>query len=89
MKPRKAETFEPVTMGHLRGHRVTRLLVYCCAINCNHHIVMNADHLTDDTAIRPLGDRMPCSRCGHRGADVRPDWARHSDDHGPGAAHRR
>jgi hypothetical protein len=59
MKPRtKAETFEPVTMRHLRGHGVTRLLVYCGAINCNHHTVMNADHLTDDTAIRPLGDRI-------------------------------
>ena len=67
MKPRtKAETFEPVTMGHLRGHGVTRLLVYCGAINCNHHTVMNADRMTDDTAIRPLGDRMVCSRCGHR-----------------------
>jgi hypothetical protein len=26
---RKGETFEPVTMGHIRGHGVTRLPVYC------------------------------------------------------------
>jgi len=35
---------------------------------------MNADHMPDDTLIRPLGVRMVCTRCGHRGADVRPDW---------------
>jgi len=35
---------------------------------------MNADHLPDDLPIRSLGPRMVCARCGHRGADVRPDW---------------
>jgi hypothetical protein len=25
---RKGETFEPVTMGHIRGHGMTRILVY-------------------------------------------------------------
>lgn len=31
---------------------------------------MNADHLPDDTSIRPLGSRMVCTRRGHVGADV-------------------
>jgi DNA-directed RNA polymerase subunit RPC12/RpoP len=39
----------------------------------------NADHLSDETPIRPLGARMVCSRCGHRGADVRPDWSPHTN----------
>jgi hypothetical protein len=34
----------------------------------------NADHLPDDLPIRSLGPCMACARCGHRGADVRPDW---------------
>jgi hypothetical protein len=73
-------------MAHLRGHGVARLLVYCGSLNCNHKPVMDADQPSDDTAIRPLGDRLVCSRCGHRGADVRPDWAQRSTP-GPGAAH--
>jgi hypothetical protein len=32
---RKSETFEPVTIGHIRGHGVTRLIVYCESLWCN------------------------------------------------------
>jgi hypothetical protein len=34
---------------------------------------MNGDHLPDDAVIRVLGPKMVCTRCGHIGADVRPD----------------
>jgi hypothetical protein len=88
MKDRKRETFEPVTLSHIRGHGVRNLLVYCSSIACNHQTVMNADHLPDETVIRPLGERMVCTRCGHRGADVRPDWTQHTKAAGPGGAHR-
>ena len=74
MKARKREIFEPVTLGHIRGHGCRDLLVYCSSINCNHETKMNADHLPDKTVIRQLGPRMVCTLCGHRGADVRPDW---------------
>jgi hypothetical protein len=73
----KTETFEPVTLGHIRGHGCCDLLVYCGSINCHHSVTMNTDHLSDDTLIRPLGSRMVCTRCGHVGADVRPDWGPH------------
>ena len=74
---RRRETFPPVTLGHIRGHGCRDLLVYCNSINCSHGATMNADHLPDDTPIRPLGLRMVCSECGHVGADVRPDWGPH------------
>jgi hypothetical protein len=35
---------------------------------------MNGDHLADDAVIRALGPKMVCTRRGHIGADVRPDW---------------
>jgi hypothetical protein len=73
----KRETFEPVTLGHIRSHGCRDLLVYRGSINCNHGVTMNADHMPDDTAIRPLRSRMVCTRCGHLGADVRPDWGPH------------
>jgi hypothetical protein len=38
--------------------------------------------------VRPLGARMVCTHCGHRGADVRPDWSQHTKTGGPGGAHR-
>jgi hypothetical protein len=73
----KQETFEPLTLGHIRSHGCRDLIVYCGSINCNHGITINADHMPDDTAIRSLGSRMVCTRCGHVGADVRPDWGPH------------
>ena len=33
--------------------------------------------MPDDTPIWLLGVRVVCSRCGYRGADVRPDWGPH------------
>jgi hypothetical protein len=68
----KGETFESVSLGHIRSHGCRDLLVYCNSGRCHHGVTMNADHMPDDTPIRPLGSRMVCTRCGHVGADVRP-----------------
>jgi hypothetical protein len=77
---RKRKIFESVTLGHIRGHGCRDLLVYSGSIHCNHETKMNADHLRDETPIRPLGARMVCTRCGHRGgADVRPVWSPHTN----------
>jgi hypothetical protein len=35
---------------------------------------MNVGHLPDDTRINSLGDDIVCSRCGHVGVDVLPNW---------------
>jgi len=51
MAGRSVETFEPVTLGHIRSHGCRDLLVYCGSINCNHSTTMNADHMPDDTPI--------------------------------------
>ena len=75
---RKGETFEPVTMGHIRSHRVTRLLVYCGSINCNHSATLDAGWLADDAILLELDRRVVCTACGHRGAEVRPDWSQHT-----------
>jgi hypothetical protein len=49
MIPRQRETFEPVTLGHIRGHGCRDLLVYCDSAQCNHSAVMNVDWLPDET----------------------------------------
>jgi hypothetical protein len=62
---------------HIRSHGCRDLLLYCGSINCSHGAKLNADHMPDDTPIRPLVARMVCTRCGMIGADVRPDWSPH------------
>jgi hypothetical protein len=74
MAVRKAETFPPVTMGHIRGHGCRDLLVYCSSGFCNHSATLNGDWLSDDVPVRSLCRRMVCTKCGMIGADVRPDW---------------
>src|ERR1700730_13845753 len=71
----KAETFEPVTLGHIRSHGCRDLLV--SSGRCHHSARINADWLPDETSVRSLCTRMVCTRCGMIGADVRPDWGPH------------
>jgi hypothetical protein len=79
------EGFALVTLSNMREHGCRSLLVYCGAMECNHSAEFNADHLPDDTPIRPLGRRMVCTHCGHRGAEVRPDWRPHTNRKRPGS----
>jgi hypothetical protein len=75
---------ESVTLGHIRRHGCRDVLVYCRDIVCNHSVTTNTDHLGDDTPMRSLGARTACSKCGRRGAEVRPDWSPHTGHMQPG-----
>src|SRR6266545_2278280 len=79
MARRSRETPEPVTLGHIRGHGCRDLLVYCASTWCHHGATLNADWLPDETVIRALCPRMVCTACELIGADVRPDWSRHTN----------
>jgi hypothetical protein len=74
----KAETFPPVTMGHIPRPWLPGFagLLRLNQLQPRHHAERRS-LMPDDTPIRPLGARMVCSRCGCRGADVRPDWSPH------------
>jgi hypothetical protein len=74
-RQRKVERFEPVTLGHIRGHGCRDLLVYCVSGRCHHSATLNGDWLPDETPVRSLCPRMVCTVCGMIGADVRPDWS--------------
>jgi hypothetical protein len=67
MKDRKRETFEPVTLGHIRGHGWRDLLVYCNSIRCNHQTTMNAEHRPATAARDP---REASFRHGLIGRDI-------------------
>jgi hypothetical protein len=59
----KRETFEPVTLGHIRSHCRRDLLVYCGSIKCNPGVTMNADHMSDDFPQMSCRSGV-CSLCG-------------------------
>jgi hypothetical protein len=72
---RQHETFEPVTMGHIRSHGCRDLLVCCISGRCHHSTSLNSDCLRDETPVRfaavllmlAQGDPTQCGRHVHAG----------------------
>jgi hypothetical protein len=50
------------------------IVIYCGNDRCRHQAELNADRWPDEVTFGDLQERMVCSVCGHKGADVRPDW---------------
>ena len=67
------EPIEPMTLGNMRANGVRCLSVYCPC--CHHSVELNVDHMPDAVEVPSIGPRMVCTRCGHDGADARPNWS--------------
>lgn len=67
---------QKITLGEMRSGRggVRSLLIYCSDYKCAHSIAINADQWPDDMRLSDLEPHFVCQACGHRGADVRPDF---------------
>lgn len=68
-----------ITLGQMReGPGGTRgLLVYCADHRCGHMTRLapaDVDQWADDVRLSDLEPKFSCSKCGQRGADVRPDF---------------
>ena len=64
-----------ITFGEMREMGVRGILVYCADYKCSHHsIAASADQWPDDVRLSDIEDHFTRSACGHRGADVRPDF---------------
>ncbi|UEM17305.1 hypothetical protein G6321_00025350 [Bradyrhizobium barranii subsp. barranii] len=53
------------------------LLVYYADYRCGHHITLTPDQVDqwpDDVRLSDLKPKFTCSKCGQRGADIRPDF---------------
>ena len=70
----RSRKFAPVTLGNMRSQGCRELLAYCKSDGCKHGAIVSVGHLPDGTPIRLLGDGVVCSRCGHIGANVLPNW---------------
>jgi hypothetical protein len=72
-RSRSREPSPPMTLGNMRSNGIRRLSVSCPC--CHHQVEFNVDHMLDDVVVPSIGPRMICTRCGHVGADARPDWS--------------
>ena len=50
------------------------ILVYCSDYRCSHSVAMIADRWPGDPRLSDIKQRFVCTACGHRGADVRPNF---------------
>jgi hypothetical protein len=64
-----------MTIGNMRENGVRSLAVWCLGRDCEHQTVLDADHMAADIEIPSIGPKLRCSRCGHLGADARPNWS--------------
>ena len=67
-------TFPPMTLGNMRANGVRTLGVWCSGRGCGRHRVVEVERYGDDVPVPWFGPRMRCERCGHLGADARPNW---------------
>jgi hypothetical protein len=51
----------------------TRSLVVTCTA-CGYHTTFNVDEWPDEVLMPSFGPHIACTKCGHLGASVRPDW---------------
>jgi hypothetical protein len=63
-----------ITLGEMRESDPRRLLVYCGDYRCAHSIVIDSDRWPDYVRLSDLEPKFTFQACGHRGADVRPQF---------------
>jgi hypothetical protein len=63
-----------MTLGNMRANGVRPLTVWCFGRGCNHHSILDVSNYPDDVSVPSFGPRFRCERCGHIGADARPNW---------------
>jgi hypothetical protein len=62
------------TFGEMRAAGVRGVLIYCRDYRCSQWTRLDADRWSDGVRLSDVETRLVCTACGHRGADVRPDF---------------
>ena len=72
-KPEKAQPDPAMDFENMRDNGVRSLKVTC--VKCYKVSVVNMDGFDERLTMKSFEPKMVCRSCGHRGADVRPNWA--------------
>jgi hypothetical protein len=64
----------PAVFRKMRKRRLGQRSLYVICNSCDHHMTFNVDEWPDELLVPSFGRHIACSRCGHLGASVRPDW---------------
>jgi hypothetical protein len=64
-----------ITFGEMRESGARDVLIYCRDHRCSHHVETNADGWADDVRLSDIEPGFVRTRCGRRGAEVRPKIA--------------
>jgi len=64
----------PMTLGNMRANGVRTLDAWCLGGDCHHHRTLDVSATPNDVAVPSIGPRLRYERCGHLGADARPNW---------------
>jgi hypothetical protein len=73
----KQVVYEPMTLGNMRQHGMTRFDVSYHGPDCWHRAMVDVSNYSDDVIVAEL--RFQCSRCGSRNIDARPDWIQYAE----------
>lgn len=65
---------QKITLAEMKQSGAHELIAYCTAKGCGHWVIVSADKWSDDVRISDLELRFVCSKCGGKGADIRPHW---------------
>lgn len=65
---------QKITFGEMRASGARDVLIYCRDYRCGHHVETNADGWTDDAGLSDIEPKFTYTRCGQRGAEVRPNF---------------
>jgi hypothetical protein len=68
---------QKIRLGEMRENGTRGLLANCCDYQCGHLLKLapeRVDQWPDDARISDFEMRFVCTKCGLRGADLRPDF---------------
>jgi hypothetical protein len=65
---------QKITFAELREMGVDEVLIYCADYRCGHHVELSADLRSDHVHLSDIDPKFICTKCGQRGADVRPKF---------------
>ncbi len=65
---------QKITLRDMRSSGVYGLVVLCSDYKCTHSVTISAEEWPDDMRLSDLEPQFVCHACGHRGAEVRPNF---------------